>query len=69
MGTHEMKITKDTGALEALRMSGSIIQVFQRHNLYCPGCKGISQETIEKIALCNGMDVAQFVDELNDALK
>ena len=64
-----MKITKNTRALEALRMSGAVIKIFQRHNLYCTGCKGIGEDTIEKIALCNGMDVQEFLSELNGALE
>ncbi len=64
-----MKITKETKALDALRMSGNIIKVFQMHNLYCPGCKGISQDTIEKVAICNGMDIREFLEELNGALE
>ncbi|OHD63643.1 MAG: hypothetical protein A2176_05785 [Spirochaetes bacterium RBG_13_51_14] len=64
-----MKITKNTKALDALRMSGAILKIFQKYNLYCPGCKGIGEETLEKIAVCNGMDVHEFVDELNSALE
>lgn len=64
-----MKITRDTKALDALRMPGSVIQVFMKHHLYCPGCKELPRETIEKIALCNGLDMEQFLAELNDALK
>lgn len=63
-----MKIQKSTKALDAIRMSPAIMEVFHKHNLYCPGCKGIGEETIEKIALCNGIDVDSFVDELNAAL-
>ncbi len=64
-----MKITNKTRALEALRMSDAVIRIFQSHNLYCPGCKGIGEETIEQIAVCKGMDVHEFLKELNGALE
>lgn len=63
-----MKITKSTKAPDALKMSPGILKVFKKHDLYCPGCKGIGEDTIEKIAICKGMDVQAFVDELNAAL-
>lgn len=62
-----MKITRNTKATDALKSSRSVLAVFKKHNLYCPGCRGITEETIEKIAICNGMDVKEFVDELNGA--
>jgi hypothetical protein len=64
-----MKITKNTKAPDALKMSDSIIKIFQKHKLYCPGCKGLGEDTIEKIALCNGMDIQEFLDELNGSLE
>lgn len=68
-GIPVMKITKDTMALDALRMSGSVIRIFQELHLSCPGCKEITRDTIEKVALCNGLDLGTFVEKLNDALK
>ncbi len=64
-----MKITKNTKAPDAIKLSGNIIKVFKKYDLYCPRCKGIGEDTIEKIAICNGMDVQEFVDELNSALE
>lgn len=63
------KIIKTTPALEALKMSNEIMKIFKKHGLYCPQCKGLGQDTIEKIAICNGMDVKEFVSELNAALE
>jgi hypothetical protein len=63
------KITKATGALDALNMSNEIMKIFKKHGLYCPRCKGIGEDTIEKIAVCNGMDVKEFVNELNAVLE
>jgi hypothetical protein len=64
-----MKITNSTKAPDALKLSPDIIKIFKKYDLYCPGCKGIDEDTIEKIAICNGMDVQAFVDELNRALE
>lgn len=64
-----MKITKHTKAPDALKLSAKILKVFKKHNLYCPECKGIGEDTIEKIAICKGLDVQAFVDELNGALE
>lgn len=44
------------------------MKIFKKYDLYCPRCKGIGEDTIEKIAICRGMDVQAFVDELNSAL-
>jgi beta-galactosidase beta subunit len=64
-----MKITKNTKAIDALKLTSNVIKVFRKYDLYCPGCKGIGEETIEKIAVCNGMDVQKFLDELNGSLE
>ena len=64
-----MKITKNTRAVDALKLSNNVIKIFRKYNLYCPGCKGLGEETIEKIAVCNGMDVKEFLDELNGSLE
>lgn len=64
-----MKIIKSTKAPDAIKLSPNIMKIFKKYDLYCPRCKGISEDTIEKIALCNGMDVQAFVDELNGALE
>jgi len=64
-----MKIIKTMKAVDALKLSKNVIEVFRKHDLYCAGCKGLGQETIEKIAVCNGMDVQRFLDELNGSLE
>jgi beta-galactosidase beta subunit len=69
MDAHLMKITKNTRAVDALRLSNNVVKIFRKHDLYCPGCKGLVEETIEKIAVCNGMDVQKFLDELNGSLE
>jgi hypothetical protein len=64
-----MKITRSTKAADAIMLSDNVVMIFRKHNLYCPGCKGLGEDTIEKIAVCNGMDVQEFLDELNGSLE
>jgi hypothetical protein len=64
-----MKITKNTRALDAIRMSKKIIKVFEDFGLYCPTCKGVGEETIEKIAVNNGLELKKLLKELNSALE
>ena len=63
-----MKITKSTKALDAVRMSRKVVRVFEDYRLYCPSCKGIREETIEKIAVTNGLNLKEFLKDLNTAL-
>jgi hypothetical protein len=64
-----MKITKNTKAADAIKLSNNVTRIFRKHNFYCPDCKGLGEDTIEKIAFCNGMDVQEFLDELNGSLE
>lgn len=64
-----MKITKNTTVQEALKKSREVLEVFRRHHLYCPGCKGSSQDTIEIVALENNIDLESLLQELNESLK
>ena len=50
-------------------MSGKIIKVFEGYGLYCPACKGAGEETIEKVAVNNGLDVKKLLQDLNSALE
>jgi len=63
-----MKISAETNAAEALKMSKKIAEVFNKYNLYCTGCKCIKEETIGRIAFNQGLDRDNFISELNSAL-
>ena len=63
-----MKIAGNTNVAEAFKMSKEINKVFKSYNLHCPGCKGASEDTIEKVAVNNGLDLQVFLDDLNKAL-
>ena len=45
-----MKITAETNAADALKMSKKVADVFYKYNLYCPGCKGVKEDRIGRIA-------------------
>ena len=63
-----MKINADTNAADALKISKKVADIFKKHNLDCPGCKGIKEETIAKIAFNQGLELEKFINELNSAL-
>ncbi len=60
-----MKITKETKVLDAVKNLKSSVKVFNKYNLDCPGCKGAVEDTIEKVAINNGLDLEKFINELN----
>ncbi|HOP28361.1 MAG TPA: disulfide oxidoreductase [Spirochaetota bacterium] len=62
-----MEITKNTYVPDALKVSKHVSEVFRKHNLRCLKCKGIVEDTIEKVAFNNGIDLQSFLDELNKA--
>ena len=64
-----MKIKSDTNAAEALKMSKKVADVFRDYNLECVSCKGVSNETIEKIAFNKGLTLDHFLASLNSALE
>ncbi len=64
-----MEIKPGTNVAEALKMSKKVAEVFRKYNLDCPGCKGVSHETIERAAFNNGLMLDEFLNELNGALK
>ncbi|GEM_PF-722289 len=62
-----MEINKNTYVPEALKVSNHVADVFRKHNLRCLKCKGMVEDTIEKVAFNNGIDLQSFLDELNKA--
>ena len=64
-----MEIKAGTNVSEALKMSRKVADVFRKYELDCLTCKGVVQETVDKIAFNNGLILADFLKELNDALK
>lgn len=64
-----MKINSATNAAEALKMGRGVVNVFNKHNLYCPKCKGVINDTIGQVAFNKGLDPDQFIKELNESLR
>jgi hybrid cluster-associated redox disulfide protein len=63
-----MKITEKTTVQDAMKISKQVTRVFAKYNLDCPGCRGSSQDTIEKAASNNGINLSLFLKDLNKAV-
>jgi len=63
------KITEDMNIREVIEKHPEVLPVFQKHNMGCIGCIAASFEKIKDIAAVHGVDVKQFVNELNEAMK
>ncbi len=64
-----MKISAKSQLTDVLKMSKNVQGVFKKYNLVCPGCKGASEETIEKVAINNGLNLKELLADLNNALE
>jgi hybrid cluster-associated redox disulfide protein len=64
-----MKITEDMKLKDVIARHVQVAKVFKKYNLDCIGCKGADEDTVRIVAVNNGIDVNQFVKELNDAIK
>jgi hybrid cluster-associated redox disulfide protein len=62
-----MPITGKTTVEEVIKKSRETARVFRKHGLDCPGCRGAAEDTIEKVAVNNGLDLAALLKELNAA--
>jgi hybrid cluster-associated redox disulfide protein len=63
------KITEDMNIKEVLDKHPEVIPVFARYSMGCIGCIAASFERIKDIAAVHGVDVKQFIEELNQAMK
>ena len=63
------KITEDMNIREVLEKHPELVAVFQKNNMGCIGCIAASFEKISDIASVHGIDVKQFVKELNEAMQ
>jgi len=64
-----MKIKADTLVADAIKISKNVGKVLKRYNLDCAGCRGAVEDTIDKVAVNNGLDLQQFLKDLNEAAK
>jgi hybrid cluster-associated redox disulfide protein len=64
-----MKITEDMKIKEVIASHVQAAKVFKKYNLGCIGCRGADEDTIKMVATNYGLDVQQFVKDLNEAIK
>lgn len=64
-----MKIKADTVVVDAIKMSKEVTKVLKKYKLDCAGCRGAVEDTIEKVAVNNGLDLKVFLEDLNNAIK
>jgi hybrid cluster-associated redox disulfide protein len=58
-------IDKNTRLTELFKNNAHAVEVFKRFGLACPSCKGQAQDTIDKVAVNNGLDPQALLDALN----
>ena len=60
------KITEDMNIKEVIEKHPEVVPVFQKYNMGCIGCIAASFEKISDIAAVHGVNVEEFVKELNE---
>lgn len=64
-----MKISEKTHIAETLKISKEIAKVYKKYGLDCPGCKGAGEDTVGIAAVNYGLDLKEFLSDLNKAVK
>ncbi len=62
------EITEDMNIREVIDKHPEVVPVFMKYNMGCIGCIAASFEKIKDIAAVHGVDVKQFVKDLNEAM-
>ena len=62
------KITEDMNIREVIDKHPEVVSVFMKYNMGCIGCIAASFEKIKDIAAVHGVDVKQFLKDLNNAM-
>jgi len=62
------EITEDMNIREVIEKHPEVTSVFVKYNMGCIGCIAASFEKIKDIAVVHGVDVKQFVKELNEVM-
>ena len=63
------EITENMNIREVIEKHPEVTSVFAKYNMGCIGCIAASFEKIKDIAVVHGVDVKQFVKELNEVMK
>ncbi len=64
----DVKITKDMGIIEVVQQYPQTLEVFQKYGLGCIGCAAARFENLEAGAKVHGIDVDDFITDLNTAI-
>ena len=62
-------ITEDMNIKEVIEKHPEVIPIFIKYNMGCVGCIAASFEKIKDIAAVHGVDVKEFVKDLNEVIK
>ena len=60
-----MKITEEMLVSEILDLNENLDTVFHRHGMYCLGCPGAMQETLQEAAEAHDADLKALLEDLN----
>ena len=60
-----MKIKEDMMVSEILDLNENLDTVFHRHGMYCLGCPGAVQETLQEAAEAHDVDIKKLLEDLN----
>ena len=63
-----MKITKDMSITEIIQKHPDTHEVFRKFNLGCIGCVAASFETLEDGLIAHGINVDEFLKEINSVV-
>ena len=63
------EITEDMNIREVIEKHPEVTSVFAKYNMGCIGCIAASFEKIKDIAVVHGVDVKQFLKELNEVMQ
>ncbi|MGE5582619.1 MAG: DUF1858 domain-containing protein [Bacillota bacterium] len=61
-------ITKETRIIDALQANPEAALIFERFGMGCPGCMGMTMETIENGAKMHHIPLDDLLKELNKAV-
>ena len=64
-----MKVKENTKVNEALKISKEVVKVFRKYDLDCPRCKGSMEDDIGKVAINHGLDLEEFLKEINSSIE
>jgi hybrid cluster-associated redox disulfide protein len=65
----KQSITKDMPILEIIQTYPDTFEVFQKYGFHCIGCPSAQFENLEQGANMHGIDIENFVKDLNKAIE